>query len=357
MNRRVFLATGLTGTVASALPQDSAPKILNQQPGMRYRPLGKTGISLSALSNGGLVSVEGVVNYAIDKGVNLIHASEPYLNGRSLATYGNVMKTRREKVYIALKDDFRNFDAMLEALHTDHVDFLMFNRHSPEAVNDPRLRETFEKYRKAGKVRWAGLTCHGQVKATTAAAINAGWFTIVMPAMNQPAFESMQEEVRLAEQKGVSVMPMKSMNGMRELDLQLAYLKKLMANTGITTVVKGFNTFEMFDAYLLAVKQPLAAIEDKALYRYAQANRSVNCMACGECQAACPERIDVPAIFRAKYYYHDQCGDTELARTTYRELGRTWSAQCVSCELCERACPNGIPIRERLETVRKVFRA
>lgn len=322
---------------------------------MQYRPLGKTGVNLSVLSNGGLVSVESVVDYAIDKGVNLIHASEPYLGGRSIVTYGNVMKRKRDKVYIALKDDFKDLDNVLRVLNTDHVDLLMFNRHSPEEVNDKALRETFEKYKDAGKVRWAGLTCHNKVKETTAAAIHAGWFSIVMPAMNGPAFEFMQEEMHLAHHKNVSVMPMKSMNGLTEMPLQTAFLKKLMANPAITTVVRGFDSFEMVDAYLKALNEPLTALEDKTLYRYAQAHRTSNCMACGECQEACPEHINVPVILRAKYYYHDQCGDSELARQAYTALERTGSPSCCDCGLCEQACPNGIPIRDRLTAAQRLL--
>jgi predicted aldo/keto reductase-like oxidoreductase len=104
-----------------------------------------------------------------------------------------------------------------------------------------------------------------------------------------------------------------------------------------------------------AVNEPLTASEDKALYRHAQANRAKNCMACGECQAACPDCVDVPAILRAKDYYHDQCGDMEMACQTYASLERTGSATCGQCDICERACPNGIPIRQRLQDARQLL--
>jgi hypothetical protein len=361
MGRRAFLhtsvaASALAGAVgAGPAARAQGSEILNQQPGMKYRPLGKTGISLSVISNGGLVSVESVIHYAIDKGVNLVHVAEDYLGGRSIATYGAVLKTKRDKVYIALKDDFSDIDTVLKTLNTDHADFLMFNRHSPNAVADPRLRETFEKYRKAGKVRWAGLTCHGAVKETTRAAVNAGWFALVMPSMNQSGFEAMQEELRLAAQKDVGIMPMKTMNGLVGIATVTAYLKKMLANPAITTVVHGLRSFEFVDAYLKAINEPLTVAEDRALYRHAQANRARNCMMCSTCQGACPEGIDVPAILRAKNYYHDQCGDFETASLTYAALERTGSAACRDCRKCEQACPNGIPIVDRLEAARQFF--
>jgi uncharacterized protein len=359
MNRRLFVAGGFAGAVASALPQASGPAtraaVLNQQPGMKYRPLGNAGISLSVISNGGLVAVESVIAYAIDKGVNLVHVAEPYVNGRSIVTVGNVLKTKRDKVYIAIKDDFRDLDVCLKALNTDHVDFIMFNRHTPGEVNDQRMREAFEKYKAAGKVRWAGLTCHGAVKETTAAAIQAGWFSLVQPSLNQPALESMQEELRLAQQKGIGIMPMKTMRGINGLDMQAVFLKKVLAVPSVVSVVKGLESFEMFDAFLKASNEPLTAWEDKSLYRYAQVNRARNCMACGDCQSACPDGVETPAILRAKDYYHAQCGDFQLASETYNSLRATGSARCADCSACEQACPNGINIREHLAEAQRLF--
>jgi predicted aldo/keto reductase-like oxidoreductase len=324
---------------------------------MRYRPLGKTGIQLSEISLGGLVSVEAVLHYGIEKGVNLVHVAEDYLGGRSIVTLGAVLKTKRDKVYIALKDSFRDLDSALKTLNTDYVDFLMFNRHSATSATDARIAETFERYKRAGKVRFAGLTSHSEVKEATAAGIASGLYTIVMPALNQPSFEAMEAELRQAREKGIGVMPMKSMRGVSDPGLETAYLKKMLANPAITTVVKGIGSFEMFDRYLKAVNEPLALAEDRALYRYAQANRTRNCMMCGDCRQACPQGVDVPTILRVKDYYHDQLGDYATARSTWASIpaARTGSAACSDCSRCEQACPNGIRIVERLDAARRLF--
>jgi len=359
MGRRAFLRnSALAGAVAGvAQVRAQSPKILNQQPGMKYRPLGKTGLHLSEISMGGLVSVEAVLHYAIDKGVNLVHVAEDYLGGQSIVTLGKVLKARRDKVYIALKDDFRDLDSALKTLNTGYVDFIMFNRHSRAAATDPRIAETFEKYKKAGKVRFAGLTSHSGVKEATAAGIASGLYTIVMPALNQPSFEAMDSELRLAQEKGVGVMPMKTMRGVRSLDLETAYLKKLLRNPAVTTVVKGIGSFEMFDAYARAMNDVLTIAEDRALYRHAQANRSHNCMMCGDCSGVCPHGVDVPTVLRCKDYYHDQLGDFATAVSTYAAIpaGRTGSPACRECTICEQACPNGIPIVEGLDAARSLF--
>jgi len=370
MDRRTFFSSGLLGAVAmgaasvgaGAGKQDISStatlKILNYHPAMKYRPMGNTGIAVSAISLGGLVMAESVHRYAIEHGVNLVHVGWDYLGGQSIKTLGAVLKSVRDRVYIALKDDYPGIDDALRVLNTDHVDFLMFNRHWAFSATDAKIAETFEKLKNQGKVRFAGLTSHGMVKDTTAAGLRSGFYNVVMPVLNQPNLEAMAEELRLAHERGVGVMAMKTMKGLNGVDSEVAYLKKLLSNPAVTTVTKGIGSFDMFDAYLDALKQPLTGEEDRALYRYAQVNRSSNCMLCDQCKQACPLGVEVSTVLRCKDYYYEQMGDVQTALRTYRDipLEKVGSQACRACKKCEPACPNGIAIVERLVAARKLFR-
>lgn len=340
-------------TVAAA---DSS-KILNHQSGMQYRPLGDTGMHLSVITLGGLVISEPVHHYAIEHGVNLVHISRAYLGGQAIRSLSNVLKTKRDRVYVAVKDDFDDIDGILKALNTEYIDFLMFARHNERGAGDPGVREAFEKYRQQGKVRYAGLTTHGEVKAGTGVGISSGMYSIVMPALNQPNLEAMGEELRQAAERGVGVMAMKAMRGLKGLDLELAYLKKLLRNPAVTTVLKGIGSFEMFDAYRKASSEALASSEDRALYRYAQANRSENCMSCDDCRLACPEGVEISTILRCRDYYYAQEHDLPTALDTYASIppGKLGSEACRDCALCEAACPNGIRIVNRLLAANRLF--
>ena len=333
------------------------PKILNFNPAMKYRPMGNTGILVSEISLGGLVMAESVHRYAIEHGVNLVHVAWDYLGGQSIKTLGAGLRSLRDRFYLALKDDYPSIDEALKVLNTDHVDFLMFNRHFPFSASDAKIAETFEELKNQGKVRFAGLTSHAMVKSTTAAGLQSGYYNVVMPVLNQPNLEAMTEELRLSQQRGVGVMAMKTMKGLKGLDSEVAYLKKLLSNPAVTTVTKGIGSFDMFDAYLAALKEPLTAAEDRALYRYAQANRSNNCMMCDECKRACPLGVEVSTVLRCKDYYYDQVRDRQTALRTYRALSaeKTGSEACRLCKKCEPACPNGIAIVERLLAASEVF--
>ena len=369
MNRRTFFSSGILGAVAvgaspiralgkeAEISSSAPPKILNYNPAMKYRPMGNTGVLVSEISLGGLVMAESVHRYAIEHGVNLVHVAWDYLGGQSIKTLGEVLKSVRDKVYIALKDDYPTIDEALKVLNTDHVDFLMFNRHFAFSATDARIAETFEKLKNQGKVRFAGLTTHGMVKDTTAAGIRSGFYNVVMPVLNQPNLEAMAEELRLAQQRGVGVMAMKTMKGLKGLGSEVAYLKKMLSNPAVTTITKGIGSFDMFDAYAQALNEPLTSAEDRALYRYAQMNRSSNCMLCDECKKACPLGVEVSTVLRCKDYYYEQMKDVQTALSTYRDipLEKVGSGACRLCKKCESACPNGIPIVERLMAARELF--
>jgi len=337
-------------------------KILNYNSEMRYRRLGDTDIYFSVLSLGGIGLQRSVAYYAIDHGVNLVHMSEGYNNGNSIKELAAVLKEKRDNVYIAFKDSFydgspRDIDEILKILNTDYIDFIMFNRHKAKKVKDPKIKELFQTWKKQGKVRYAGLTTHRQVKKCVEQGIKGGLYSLIMPVLNQPSFEALSEELREAQEKRIGIMAMKTMKGVNDRKLQIAFLKKVLKNPAVTTINKGFSTFEKFDLFLKATKETLTSQEDFLLYKYAQQSRSNNCMMCGECERVCPQHIEISILLRCKAYYYDQLGDPQTAMSTYREIPakRRFYDRCDDCKKCEAVCPNGIQIVSRLEETNRFF--
>jgi len=350
LSRRAFLGrSALAAAAAGMAPAVRAkPEIRNQHPDMRYRQIGDSDVYLSVISFGGLVAEESVYHYGIDRGVNFMHTSDSYHGGSSIETLGKVMKSKRDRVYLAVKDNFDNIDKVLKALNTDVIDFFMIARHAQSTVEADDLFETFEKYRDAGKVRWAGLTTHREVVGCVTSGIDRGGFSLIMPVLNQPSLNELGDQLKRARAKGIGVMGMKTMKGIKDEELETAFLKKLLANPAVTTVNKGIGTFEMFDRYAKAAREVLTAWEQQELDRYAVANRACNCMMCAECEKACPQQIEISTVLRCYDYYDQQLGDRDTAVQTYREL-RRGPEICLSCGACEAVCPNGIAVRERLQ--------
>lgn len=369
LSRRKFLQTGAFAAVATGLmpntqqekqykEQKADPKkILNYNKEMRYRRLGDTDIYLSVISLGGIGFQRSIAHHAIDHGVNLVHMSTGYNGGNSMKELHSVLKEKRDKVYIAFKGSLKDIDDVLKKLDTDYIDFLMFNRHKASKVNDPKIPETFEKWKQQGKVRFAGLTTHKEVKACVATGIESSMYSLIQPVLNQPNLEAMTEELKHAHEKGVGIMAMKTMKGINDPDLQIAYLKKILRNPAVTTVNKTFPTFDLFNTFLKATQETLTSQEDFDLYRYAQKNRSNNCMMCGECERVCPQHIEISTLLRCKLYYYDQLGDLETAISTFKDIPgtRRYYTDCVQCRKCEATCPNGIQIVRKLDEIDQFF--
>jgi hypothetical protein len=197
---------------------------------------------------------------------------------------------------------------------------------------------------------------HGDVKAVTAIGVRSGLYTVVAPSLNQPGLEALGEELRAAHQKGVGVMAMKTMRGLG-LGLQAPYLKQILRNPAISSVLKSIGSYEVFDAYQKAIHEPLTAQEARVLYAHAEANRANNCMMCDECKRACPRGVEVSTVLRCHDYYYGQMGDLETAVSTYSAIPsqKLGSAECRLCAKCEIACPNGIQIVKRLDAARDLF--
>jgi L-galactose dehydrogenase len=156
---------------------------------MEYRPLGKTGLSVSVLGQGGAAfgqqygavtdaEVAECVHAAIDAGVNLFDTAAYYGKGTAEEFLGRALDGgRRDKVYICTKAcrlDKAEFDftpegtrkcveASLKRLRTDHVDILL--AHDIEFATDYEVvfDETYavlRQLKQEGKTRFIGMSCY-----------------------------------------------------------------------------------------------------------------------------------------------------------------------------------------------------
>ena len=160
MDRRDFIKSGLlaaavgavggTKAIAQEAERQAAREqlskdILNYNPQMQYRPMGRTGVNVSALGFGmlrlpmknGHVDFDQttpMVRRAIEGGVNYIDTGRVYLGGESEQAVGKALAGGwRDRVYVTSKmpwwemrsaDDFEKFfDQSRRAIGTDVIDF------------------------------------------------------------------------------------------------------------------------------------------------------------------------------------------------------------------------------------------
>ena len=81
----------------------------------------------------------------------------------------------------------------------------------------------------------------------------------------------------------------------------------------------------------------------------------IPCTACGYCLAGCPKKIPIPEIFAAMNLRLGD-GQTEQAVEAYDQAvkgggarGAGSASECIACGQCENACPQHISVIEKLK--------
>jgi aryl-alcohol dehydrogenase-like predicted oxidoreductase len=195
-SRRDFVKTGVASAVGLALgaqSQTSAQAPAAEQPTVPYNPrtfgamptrnLGRTGYRVGIFSLGGQATIEkpnteeasiGIVNRAIDLGVNYIDTAAAYgwPDQWSQKYIGKVIKTRRNEVFLATKTHLRTYDesmrlleGSLKQLSTDRLDLWQVHNITRTEELDKVFApdgaiHALEKARAEKVVRFLGITGH-----------------------------------------------------------------------------------------------------------------------------------------------------------------------------------------------------
>ena len=153
---------------------------------MKYRELGKSGMEVSEISLGtwqvggkwgsefNHQNAEKILNEAIDRGINFIDTADVYENGLSEQAVGKVIRSRKERVYIATKcgrfiDPHINegyqpkvlreyVEKSLKNTGLDCLDLIQLHCPPPEVYYRPEIFEEFYKLKDEGKIRSLGVS-------------------------------------------------------------------------------------------------------------------------------------------------------------------------------------------------------
>ena len=158
---------------------------------MKYKPLGHTGLTISAVSYGGIVSAgfydntdypaldqnasDRFVSYAIDHGVNYFDVAPSY--GNAQAQLGNSLRPYRNKVHLACKTARRDRQGAeaelresLSLLQTDH--FEIYQLHGIASMDEVEqafapggVMELMREVREKGIAAHIGFTAHSEEAA------------------------------------------------------------------------------------------------------------------------------------------------------------------------------------------------
>jgi len=174
------LAAAARTAAGSGEPKANTSKILNYNPDMEYRRLGKTGLMVSAVGLGGHSGAKQqqrneIINRCLDIGINFIDCTGDSELHRDIKALGS----RRNSVYLALSDtgretrepDYRTADKLLTVLDDalsraklEYTDLWRITAYEPggrHSFNTScEMIEALEKAKKQGKTRCTGIASH-----------------------------------------------------------------------------------------------------------------------------------------------------------------------------------------------------
>ena len=378
---------------------------------MKKRKFGNTGLETSILGFGGfhlleipLNDVNYLLNSYLDSGGNYIETAEWYGDGHSEIKVGKSVSHRRDEYILATKTASRDkskyeksLDDSLKRLGTDYTDLHIIHaigHKYPEGGNrfddlkqvlsPGGALEGAEKAREKGKIKFIGISMHGQPDVLIEA-LNQYPFDAVMATINyfdRFNFPKIEEVlVPIALKKQIAVILMKPVaDGYLWRSAEKAFQYAL--SQPVSVVVTGINNKRMLEEDIKYAREfkPLTDKEKDDIYKSARELGNYVCRRCMKC-LPCPEKIDIPEVFKFEGYYDRQMDDgivdntsdyalrerlkfwyggQDIAKENYKAL-KVKADKCTACGECMPGCPYDIDIIRKLRNIdyklgsRKIF--
>ena len=195
---------------------------------MQYRTLGQTGMNISAVVYGGIVSMDaqqkdsdGYVEWALSQGINYFDVAPSY--GDAQTKLGNSLVPYRDRVFLACKTEKRLAeDALKEMaesrrlLHTDYFD--NYQLHAMKTQQDLDLAfgpggilSVLPKLKEEGLIRHIGITAHSEPVAVEAMK-RFPFDTVLFPFnwLIHKRFGVGTDVIKTAKERGIGILSMKS---------------------------------------------------------------------------------------------------------------------------------------------------
>jgi predicted aldo/keto reductase-like oxidoreductase len=379
MDRREFLRVGVAGSAFTLLGVESLADAMQSSSGIFafptpiYRTLGRTGLKITIVSFGAMLTPEPeVIKVALDHGVNYVDTARRYMGGKNEEIVALALKDRRDKVYVATKtashskeDIIKDVEASLKALGTDYVDVIQL--HNLTGKNDrifvPEIREALVRLREQGKVRFFGVTTHKNEAEVLQAIVDdkERFFDTALVKYNFKSEAETKQAIARAAQAGIGVIAMKTQAGGYEtnelgpVSPHQAALKWVLQNTNVTAAIPGMRDILHLREDIAVMGMRFGYLDGLILKRYGKAVQPYYCHLCGKCESTCPKDVAISTINRC-LMYAEAYRSHVLARSTYHEIPKSLSASsCLDCSNCAARCVNGLDIQAKMKRARKLF--
>jgi len=382
LNRREFLKVGVLGTTSAILGSHTLARAVEYCsteepfafPVPVYRTLGRTGLKITVISFGAMLTPEPeVIKVAFDHGVNYVDTARRYMGGKNEEIVSKALKGRRDKIFVATKtqpssvskaDIINDVETSLKTLETDYVDVIQLHSLTDkERLFIPETREALIKLKEQGKVRFCGITTHKNQAEILNALVDDPdrFFDTALVAVNFKSDKEITLAIERAARADIGIIAMKTLAGGYATDVLgkitpcQAAIKWVLRNPNITAAIPGMKDLSQLKEDIAVMGMPFELADERILQRYHAAVKPYYCHLCGKCEGTCPMGVEVSTINRS-LMYAEGYKNYELALSTYREIPASASAlACLDCSECVARCVNGLNIRAKMDKARELL--
>ncbi|MCL2320705.1 MAG: aldo/keto reductase [Oscillospiraceae bacterium] len=379
---------------------------------MNYRSLKKVNLSVSEIGLGcehlqgkSYDEVKDIIDCALSNDINIfeVFMSEPNVR----ENIGKALEGKRDKVIIQghIGSIWKNgqysrsrnideckffFEDLLARLNTDYIDIGMIHYVDTlddfENVFNGEIIEYAKSLKKSGKIKALGMSSHNPVISKMAAC--TGLLDVLMFSIN-PAYDILPEHTDVMDmfvKETFDDENLKGINAKREdlyktceaMDVSITVMKTLGAGTllkketspldvaltvsqcinyaldrpAVSSVLIGCaNCDEILNA--LNYKSSTERHYSEVLQSVSKFSMEGKCVYCNHC-LPCPSKIDIAKV--NKFLDLSSLSDSNFdnIKSNYLKMD-THAENCIECKSCEKNCPFGVSVIEKMRKARETF--
>jgi predicted aldo/keto reductase-like oxidoreductase len=336
-----------------------------------------------------------VIQRAADMGIIHFDTARSYQGGNNERMVGAALKDKRKQLIISSKSGGKtkqevlaHLDTSLKELGTDYLDIWYLHNRSTPAEAPDELFEAQQEAKKAGKIRFAGLSSHYNMDQMMEFVVKKGQTDVFLTtynfAMQNVALDGqaarvvdMGAAIQKARKAGLGIVVMKALAGgasrasrgdrlygaasdavvktLAQEGAPVAAIKWVLKNQSVDTTIVCMTDQDQLEQNVLAMASPYSPSDEKLLNQRLASISPYYCRMCGTCGGVCDKGVPVPDMLRY-VTYAEGYGQFAMAREKFLEhSAEVRSIRCKDCGSCSIDCPYGVQVRDRLMHAQDLF--